>query len=86
MKEYFVLAAFTQTNGKPIRLAAISMLLSVKGQLKSPRCSVTFKSLALLVSSKITLALYSICRDLSYNQISELSRNIFADLKGLEHL
>ena len=43
MNEYFVLAAFTQTNGKPIRLAAISMLLSVKGQLKSPRCSVTFK-------------------------------------------
>ena len=43
-------------------------------------------ALALLVSSKITLAIYSICRDLSYNQISELSRNIFADLKGLEHL
>ena len=43
MNTLVVLAAFTQTNGKPIRLAAISMLLSVKVQLKSPRCSVTFK-------------------------------------------
>ena len=62
------------------------MLLSVEGQLKSQDVVLRLNALALLVSSKITLAIHSICRDLSYNQISELPRNIFADLKGLEHL